>query len=90
MAEVRSLNALRANRENDNSLLTPLECLEDAAADIRSGQRKCQKLLILCLDAGDDGMAYALSFFASNMKSSEMVALCEAMKARTLRNMDLI
>jgi len=88
MTEVRSINALRADRENNNSLLSPIECLEDAAEDLRAGIKTPDKLLVLGLDTKEDG--YRLSFWACNLRSSEIVALCEAMKMRVIRDMDLI
>lgn len=87
MTEIRSINALRAERDNDNSLLSPAECLEDAAQDVRTGERKCQKVLILTLDVGDDDAAYNVGFYAANMKTSEKLALIEAAKSVFLRNM---
>lgn len=79
MAEVRSINALRADKENDNSLLSPLETLEDAAEDIRSGKCRCDKLVILMLDIGDGG-DYRVGYRACSLRSSEAVALLEAGK----------
>ena len=85
MGEVRSINALRATRENDNSLLTPVEALEDAAADLRSGERKANKMVAILLNAEDDD--YHFGFVSSNMRVSEMVALLEAAKTRLLRTL---
>lgn len=78
MAEVRSINALRAERAGDNSLLSPVECLQDAVADLESGERKANKALILLLD--DEDGAYNFGFRASNLRSSEMIALLEKVK----------
>lgn len=88
MSEIRSINALRAQRERDNRLLTPVECLEDAAQDMRSGDFPCNKLLVLCLY--DEGGSYASRSYASNMRSSEMLALLEAAKVRVLMDMGYI
>lgn len=84
MADVRSINALRADRANDNRLLSPLEALEDAAADIRSGKRAPDKLLVLMLTTGEHGEGYQVNFNASNLKNSEMIALLEVFKERLL------
>jgi len=89
-AEVRSINAIRADRENDNTLLSPVECLEDAAEDLRSGKTKCDKLLVLRLNTGDDGSSYDVGFNASNLRSSEMLALMEVAKAILLAGMGVI
>lgn len=80
MTEVRSINALRASRDNDNSLLSPIECLEDVIQDIKSGKLSCDKLLVLTLDTGPDGGGYDTHFAACNMKMSEMIALMEVEK----------
>ena len=88
MAELRSINALRAVRENDNSLLSPVECLDDAAEDLRLGEVKADKVLVIALNSKDG--AYDIRWWSSNLLSSEMVALAEAFKMRALKNMDLI
>lgn len=85
MSEIRSINALRAQRERDNRLLSPVECLEDAAQDMRADEFPCNKLLVLCLYDGDG--SYASRFYASNMRASEMLALLEASKVRVLMDM---
>jgi len=90
MAEIKSLNAARAEREEDNSLLSPAEMLEDAAADIKRELVKATSALALLLDAGEDGKKYSVSFYASNLKGSEMVALCEAAKVLILQTMGSI
>lgn len=82
MAEVRHINVLRADRDNDNTLVSPLECLEDAAEDLRTGKRNCDKLLVLFLDSGPDGRDYGTALAASNMKGSEMIALLDITKAK--------
>lgn len=89
MVEIRSINALRANKENDNSLLSPVECLEDAIQDIKSGNRKCDKLLVLMLnsDKENGGGGYEVGFAASDMKTSEMISLMEAAKYIFLQRM---
>jgi hypothetical protein len=90
MTEIRSINAIRANRENDNGLLSPIEALQDAIADIEAGETKCQSILILALDRGEDETCFDIKFNSSNLKSSEMLALLECMKARVLTMMNFI
>lgn len=86
MGEVRSINALRADREKDNTLLSPIECLEDAAADLRSGDRSCNKLLVLMLDADEgDKKFHYVGYHASHLRLSECVALLEIAKHRFLK-----
>lgn len=89
--EVRSFNAARADRENDNALLSPAECCEDAANDIRSGKTPCDKLLVLRLrTTGDNGDEYHVGFNACNMRSSEMLALLEVAKVEVMKCMGYI
>lgn len=85
MAEITSLGTARAARNRDNRLYTPIECLEGAAEDLRTGDFLCNKLMVLVLDDADG--AYASRFYACNLKSSEQLALLEAMKARVLKDM---
>ena len=89
-AEIRSINALRAAKKDDNSLLTPAECLEDAAQDIRSGETVADKAMAILLNTGEDGAFYDIRWYASNMRSSEMLALLEATKIRILTAMSFI
>lgn len=86
-AEIRSIGGIRADKENDNGLVTPAECLEDAAVDIRTGKRVCQKVLVLTLDVGPDGNGYDVGFYASNLRSSEKLALLEVAKVNFLQHM---
>ena len=90
MADVHNLNAARADKAKDNTLLSPADCLEDALQELRSGVRVCDKLVVLALDTSPDNSGYAMGFYACNMKASEIVALCEAMKARMLQSMGII
>lgn len=89
MSEVTSLNAERADRENDNRLYSPSECLESLAAELRQG-KPCSSLLVLRLDTGPDGREYNTGFSACNLSGSEMLALIEATKPLILQNMGLI
>lgn len=86
MSEVTSLSAARADRENDNRLVSPAECLEEMAKKIRSG-RPCTSVLVLSLDIGEDGENYDTGFVASNLKGSEMIALMETVKHDVVRLM---
>jgi hypothetical protein len=88
MADVHNLNAARADKAQDNTLLSPADCLEDALQEVRSGVRVCDKLVVLTLDTTGDG--YGMGYYASNIKASEIIALCEATKARMLRLMGII
>lgn len=85
MTEVRSINALRADREGDNTLLSPLELLEDAAEDIRSGVWTPDKIVVLMIDTRSDN--YDMRMRCCNVRRSEVVAACEAAKIRALVQM---
>jgi len=90
MAEIRSLNALRAARQDDNRLVTPVEVLEDAAEDIRNGKTKATSLVAVALDAGESGEEYEIELWTANMKSAEILALLEVAKTAVLRHMKFI
>lgn len=90
MSEVISLNVVRADRQNDNTLLTPVEALRDVIAKIGSGETVCDKLLVLHLDTGADGDRYDFGFNACNMKASEMLALLDVAKVVILQQMNFI
>lgn len=88
MSDVTSLNAERAARAQDNRLLSPVECLRDAMRAIESGDRACDKVLVLTLDTSGD--RFGVGYFASQLRGSEILALCEAMKARMLAEMGFV
>lgn len=90
MTNLTFLNAVRASRAEDNNLISPLETLEDTANDIRSGELVCNKLIVIALDTGDDGEKYELHWNMSHFKTSEVIALCEALKTEMLKRMGLI
>jgi hypothetical protein len=87
MTDIRSINALRADRKNDNTLLSPLECLEDAMADIRAGTISPTSLVVISLNRGEDGAAYNVNYNMSNLRSSEALALADVFKAFMLTQM---
>lgn len=76
MAEIRE----------DNNLVTPEQTLEDALSAIRSGVIKPRSLLVLAID-GDDISTYDVRWFASRLRTSEMVSLCEIAKSHIARSM---
>lgn len=64
--------------KNDNRFITPMNTLCDAMDDIASEKKKPTKLIVLMLDDADG--KYDMSFYASNLKASEVVALFEIQK----------
>ena len=91
MSEVRSLAAARADRDNDNTVVSPAECLEDVARSIRTGALDCNSALVLCLDTSrNGGSGWDIRFAASKLKCSEMLALLETAKIEILQSMGYI
>ncbi|MCW2309721.1 hypothetical protein [Rhodobium gokarnense] len=85
--KVQSLAMARSVAACDNTLISPPECLEEAAREIRSGERACTSVFVLTLDAGLDGDEFGVGYYASNLKASQMLAMLEVMKARVLTSM---
>jgi hypothetical protein len=88
VGEVRNLNVERAVRAEDNTLLSPADCLEDALNEVRSGKRDCDAVLVLTLDKRDG--CFNTGFYACNIKASEMLALMEVHKTKVLRDMGFL
>lgn len=87
MGDLLSLNTARAVKLNDNTLLSPVECLEDAAREIRDGKRNCNA--ILCITLNTDNNAYNVGFYASNLTGSQQIALMEVHKSAILKLMEV-
>lgn len=85
--KVTSLGARRVDRENDNGLWSPLECLRDAVGELETGERKADCALVLFLDKGQSGMEYNLGWHASRLHASEMLALLDVARAAILADM---
>lgn len=85
MAEIHTMNAERAKRTQDNTLLSPAEMLEDCAKDLRSGEETATAALTLLLDKGEN--SFGVGYYASNISCSEMLALLECAKAKVLAEM---
>lgn len=83
--DVVSLNSARAERDDDNRHMTPADTLREALADIESGERPATSLMALTLDT--DEKQFSSGWYAANLKSSEMIALMETVKAALLRDM---
>ena len=84
------LNAARAEREDDNSLMTPIDALQSAIAQIKSGDIKCEKILIMTLHEDEETRDYDPGYIGANISSSEMLALIETVKIGILKNMCLV
>lgn len=90
MGDTVNLGAERARRENDNDLISPEETLRDALREIESGERQASSLMVLTLDRGEEGEGFNAGWYASRLRSSEMIALMETIKAQLLREMGVI
>jgi hypothetical protein len=88
VGDVVSFNIERAVREDDNTLLSPADCLEDALREVKSGERECDGLLILTLDRSEG--RFCIGNYACNVKSSEMLAMMEVFKSVALTDMGYI
>ena len=88
MGEIRSINAIRADRENDNTLLSPRDLMFDVVADIDDGTVSPTKAFVIVVDDADG--QYRLNWFASNAKASEIISMCEAAKIHMLKAMGFI
>lgn len=85
MADVRSFNAARADKAQDNSLISPLEQIEEAAEDLRSGKADATSAMVILLDRGKDGGDYNHHWYMSKLAASEAIALLEVVKAGLVR-----
>lgn len=82
--------AFLSDKVNDTRFSTPETVLLDALQEVREGKRKNEKCLLLWLDQGEEGQSFRISFVNSGLKTSEIVALCEGMKARCMAMMGFV
>ena len=85
MSDVVSLGGARAQKSGDNCDWSPVECLEDAAKSIKSGEMAPTAVLIITLEKSED--KFSIGWAASNVKGSEMISMAECFKATILRDM---
>lgn len=82
---ITSFRKERAIRERDNRLWTPVECLEDAIACIKSGSHPATSLLVLRLV--EDNNCFDVGYNCCNVNSSKALAMLEIAKAIILKDM---
>lgn len=82
---IKSIALARVMKSQDNRKWTPVECLLDAAEDIRSGAVACDKLLVLRINTTDE--KFNVGYNAANIKASEILAALECAKAQILQEM---
>jgi hypothetical protein len=85
---IQSLGAMRAEREQDNRLWSPIECLEEAIRDLKSGEMSCTGLVILFVDQGNEEKpVFTVNNYAANIRASSIITAFEAAKVRLLADM---
>lgn len=89
MASPVNLNVERAYREGDNRLLTPADMLQDALSDIESGAEAPTRAMLIFWTEDEDAREFATSYYAANLRGSEMLGLLEIIKARILAAMGM-
>lgn len=75
---------------NNGKMMRIEDMLEDVVSDIgvRGALKKGSKALVVTLDDTDG--KYNVNYYQAGMKMSECLALCEAVKAIFLQNMNYI
>lgn len=82
---IKSLAAARAEKENDNRLISPKDQLKEALHDIETGEIAPTKLMIVYVDDTDG--SYTTGYYLSNAKATEAIAMCEATKISLFASM---
>lgn len=71
-------NIIKLNDKAKNKPCKPEEILQEAIDDIKSGEIKCTKVLIVYVNA-EDGK-FTTGYYAANLKTYEAVAALECIK----------
>lgn len=85
-----NFNAARAQKHNDNGLLSPIDLLEDMARHLREqaaadpSAKLPNAAIVILLTSDDDGL-YFVRTDRSNLRNSECIALVEVAKARWVK-----
>lgn len=92
MSDPVNLGFERALRADDNRLVTPVDILRQAIADIENGQEAPTSAMVLFWERGsaEDDAAFSTMHYAANLSGSERIALLEMIKARVLAQMGLM
>ena len=85
MSEVVSLGLARS--KDNNALITPVELLRIALSEVENGDEAATSVMVIRLNRGEENDLFDTGWWASNLSSSEMVALIEAVKIGLLRDM---
>lgn len=90
MSDVVDLRREKAKRATRNDEWSVEDCLVDALEDVRAGERPADGVLILFLDRADaENNQYSTGWQASNLRSTDIIALMEVVKATLLRDMGM-
>jgi hypothetical protein len=88
MDNVTSLGAARAAAAQDNRLWSVVECLEEAARDVRSGMIKADKVIVVFLETGkEDDPDFEVEYYVAKTKASQIIAAVECVKRKVLTAM---
>ena len=82
---IKSLGAVRALKQQDNRLWSPIECLTDCIRDIEKGEVHCDKIMVIRIDMRDE--KFSVGYNCAQIKASEMLAAMEITKAMLLQEM---
>lgn len=77
-----------AHAKADSTYWSPEQMLEDALAQVRRGERRGRKAVVIFLDESDD--SYNVGWTQAGMKCSEMVGLAEVFKVDVLNEMGYV
>jgi len=72
---------------NNGKMMSPIDQLKEAIADIEAGHIDPDQILILSVNTKDQ---FSVNFHQAGMKMSECLALCEVAKTIFLTQMDYI
>jgi hypothetical protein len=85
---VMSLGAARATAAGDNRLWSPVECLEEAVRDVKSGRITADKVVVIFLNTGtEDDPDFNVDYYVAKTKASQILAALECVKSKILAEM---
>lgn len=90
MSDPINLNFERADREDDNTCLTPEDVLRQALIDLENGTIKANSAIVILIDddpENDGGKSYRMSYLLARLKTSQIIGWLEVLKARMLVHM---
>lgn len=82
---VTNINIARAEKENDNTCVTPADALEAASVHMRENPELYNQAFVILVNTKDG--AYDSGFRMANMSCSEAIAAIEIIKVGLLEQM---